>query len=119
MNLVSAYLQNKTTDFLDKSLTEKLLELGFEEKDKSYLFYRDHKYGNLVVAVSNIKFFDPLYSISVVVKGKEKTHKSEEENTIKKTFSTSDSEIQTLVESTVDFVKSIIGSDKLKVKKTR
>jgi len=109
MKLVATYLQNRTTDFLDKSLTEKLLKLGFEKKDKNFLFYKEHEYGNMVIAVSNIKFFDPLYSISIVVKGKEATHKSEEDNTIKKTFTTSDSDVQTLIESALEFVKSIIG----------
>jgi len=118
MKLVGAYLQNRTTDFLDNSLSKELTNLGFDKKDNSFLFYKEHEYGNMVIAVSNIKFFDPLYSISIVVKGKERTHKSEEDNTIKKTFTTSDSDIQNLVESTLEFVKGIIGRPDQKQVKT-
>ena len=109
MQLVSNFLQNNSTDFLNKSLEKRLKELKFEKKDKCFLYYKDLKYGNITIAVSNIFYVDPLYSISLVIKDTEKKHESEEDKLIKKTFSTSDSNIQSLVESTINYLKRYMG----------
>lgn len=109
MKLVSTFLQKDTTGFLNKSLEKKLLELKFEKKDKTFLYFKDRKYGNMTIAVSSIFYVDPLYSISIVIKETEKRHESEEDKTVKKTFSTSDSNIQSMVESTINYVKRYVN----------
>ena len=109
MDLVAQFLADTTTDTMSETLNKKLIDLGFEKKDKNFLYYKETNYGSIVIAVTSVMLQDPLYTISIVVEKKEKKHDSEEDHTIKKTFGVSDSNVNKLIELTINYLKRFIN----------
>jgi len=109
MDLIAQFLADNTADASTKALTKELIKLGFEKKDKNFLYYKETNYGSIVIAVTSIMLQDPLYTVSLVVEKKEKKNNSEEDHIIKKTFGVSDSNINKLIDLVINYLKRFVS----------